>query len=109
MWVCRTGMGMTRSSWWEATSTTAMAPANSQLNTAVRPSAEKSPWSMPAHAGAGVMSCWTQLCGSYQTSSRLASATAIAYWPSGVKYMLYGSTTGICRPGSPVFGSKDSR
>ncbi len=29
--------------------------------------------------------------------------------PSGVKYMLYGSTTGIAGPGWPVFGSIGTR
>src|SRR5437763_8387627 len=64
---------------------------------------------MPAQAGAGVMSFCCQVCGSYQTSWRRASATEIAYVPSGVKYMLYGSITGIGAPGRPVFGSNGSR
>ena len=34
-----------------------------------------------------------------------ASATLIAYLPSGVKYMLYGSSTTTDCPGLPVFGS----
>src|SRR5437016_2066940 len=39
-------------------------------------------------------------------SSRLsASATTTAYLPSGVKYMLYGSSTGTGAPGLPVAGS----
>ena len=29
----------------------------------------------------------------------------MAYLPSGVKYMLYGSSTGMDLPGRPVFGS----
>ena len=35
----------------------------------------------------------------------MASATTIADFPSGEKYMLYGSSTAIAFPGLPVFGS----
>ena len=40
-----------------------------------------------------------------KSSSRRASETTTAQRPSAVKYMLYGSATGIGRPGRPVRGS----
>ena len=43
--------------------------------------------------------------GSRKSSRFIASATTIADLPSGEKYMLYGSSTGIALPGLPVFGS----
>ena len=57
-------MSIIRSSRCAATSTTATRPANSQVNTAVRPSGVKSAWSMPAQSGIGSASCTCQLCGS---------------------------------------------
>ena len=48
---------MIRSSVREATSTTATRPANSQVKTAVRPSAVKSAWSMPPQSGIGSCPC----------------------------------------------------
>jgi hypothetical protein len=45
------------------------------------------------------------VCASRKSSRLCASATTIAYLPSGVQYMLYGSSTGIVLPGLPVFGS----
>ena len=62
--VFRCGMSTMRSSRCAATSTTATRPANSQVNTAVRPSGVKSAWSMPAQSGVGSVSCTAQVCGS---------------------------------------------
>ena len=45
------------------------------------------------------------VCGSRKSSRLRASATLIADLPSGVKYMLYGSSTTTDAPGLPVFGS----
>ena len=45
------------------------------------------------------------VCGSRKSSRLKASATTIASLPSGVKYMLYGSSTAIGLPGLPVCGS----
>ena len=45
------------------------------------------------------------VCGSRKSSRLRASATMIADLPSGVKYMLYGSSTLIGSPGLPVCGS----
>ena len=45
------------------------------------------------------------VCGSRKSRRASRSATTIAYRPSGVKYMLYGSVTGIRFPGLPVRGS----
>ena len=55
-------------------------------------------WSTPEH---GTCSEWCSLnvCASRKSSRWSRSATTIAYRPSGVKYMLYGSSTGIVRPG----------
>ncbi len=86
-------------------STTATRPANSQLNTAILPSGVKSPWSSPWQSGNCTRSTSCQVTGSYQIRLRSSSATEIAYLPSGVKYMLYGSATGIVSPGCPVIGS----
>ena len=44
-------------------------------------------------------------CGSRKSSRLNASATTIADLPSGEKYMLYGSSTGIALPALPVRGS----
>ena len=51
--VFRTGMSIIRSRRCVATSTTATRPANSQVNTAVRPSGVKSAWSTPRQSGTG--------------------------------------------------------
>ena len=101
MWVFRCGMSTIRISWWVCMSMTATRPANSQLNTAILPSGVKSPWSMPVQSGYCTRSTSCQVTGSYQIRLRSASATEIAYLPSGVKYMLYGSATGIVSPGLP--------
>ena len=49
--------------------------------------------------------CSAIVSGSRKSRRLCASATTIAYLPSGVKYMLYGSSTGIGGPGLPVLGS----
>ena len=49
--------------------------------------------------------CSAIVFGSRKSSRLSASATTIADLPSGVKYMLYGSSTAIALPGLPVFGS----
>ena len=81
-------------------------PWNSQVKIANLPSMEKSAWLMPAHSGHVERAL--QLPSSAGRGSRVAcsaSATTIADLPSGVKYMLYGSSTAIDAPGLPVFGS----
>src|SRR5450759_2959468 len=70
---------------------------------------EKSAWFTPAQFGVGIEYCSAMLCGSRKSSRFSASATTIADLPSGVKYMLYGSGTGIDSPGRPVFGSMGVR
>ncbi len=45
------------------------------------------------------------MCASRKSRRWSRSATTIAKRPSGVKYMLYGSSTGIGFPGLPVCGS----
>ena len=60
---------------------------------------------MPPHCGVGSEDCNCIVCGSRKSSRFSASATMIADFPSGEKYMLYGSSTGIACPGLPVFGS----
>ena len=81
------------------------APLNSQVKIAKRPSIEKSAWLMPAHCGVSSDDLSAIVCGSRKSSRLYASATTIASLPSGVKYMLYGSSTAIGLPGLPVFGS----
>ena len=44
------------------------------------------------------------VCGSRKTISFFASDITTAYFPSGVKYRLYGSTTGTALPNFPVAG-----
>ena len=62
--VCRVGMSIMRRTRRATRSITATRPANSQVNTAVRPSGVKSAWSMPAQSGVASV-CWTaQVCGS---------------------------------------------
>src|SRR5438067_449646 len=60
---------------------------------------------MPPHCGVGSEYCSCIVCGSRKSSRFSASATMIADLPSGEKYMLYGSSTGMGWPGLPVFGS----
>src|SRR5260370_4740656 len=59
---------------------------------------------MPRQPGVRSESCRTIVCGSRKSNRWSASATTIADLPSGVKYMLYGSSTGIDAPGLPVRG-----
>src|SRR5262249_51432717 len=60
---------------------------------------------MPAHPGAA-SELWSAIVFGSRKSRRLsASATTIADRPSGVKYMLYGSSTATAGPGLPVSGS----
>src|SRR5512133_1924050 len=80
-------------------------PANSHVNSAKRPSIEKSAWLMPGHSGVGIENSSFIVCGSRKSRRSWASATTIAYLPSGEKYRLYGSSTGTAGPGLPVFGS----
>ena len=42
------------------------------------------------------------MCGSRKSSRACCSATTMAARPSGVKYRLYGSFTGIAAPTAPV-------
>jgi hypothetical protein len=69
-----------------------------------RPSGEKSTWLMPSQVtGTVLRTC--MVCGSRKTICLCASAITIANLPSGVKYRLYGSSTGIGVPILPVAGS----
>src|ERR1700746_2111979 len=45
------------------------------------------------------------VCGSQKSIRFRASAITSAYWPSGVKYRLYGSATATGEPARPVRGS----
>src|SRR5262245_12407760 len=65
----------------------------------------KSAWLMPAHPGTSSWLCTCIVVGSRKSSRLRASATLTADLPSGVKYMLYGSSTTTDGPGLPVFGS----
>ena len=60
---------------------------------------------MPLHCGASRLDFSAIVCASRKSSRACDSATTIASLPSGVKYMLYGSSTVIALPGLPVFGS----
>src|SRR5438128_2063336 len=66
---------------------------------------EKSAWLIPAQFGVSIEYCNAIVWGSRKSSRLRASATTIADFPSGVKYMLYGSSTEIGAPGLPVLGS----
>src|SRR3954466_14628662 len=69
-----------------------------------RPSAEKSTWLTPEHV-TGTESFTRNVCGSVKFRRFSDSATTMAYRPSGVKYMLYGSATGMFGPSRfPVVG-----
>src|SRR6266566_9378014 len=61
-------------------------------------------WSTPEH-GTGREWCSLNVCASRKSSRSRRSATTIAYRPSGVKYMLYGSSTWMSAPSLPVSGS----
>src|SRR6185312_1105669 len=60
---------------------------------------------MPPQRGASIEYWRAIVCGSRKSSRLCASATTIALLPSGVKYMLYGSSTSMGLPGLPVMGS----
>src|SRR5512144_857772 len=60
---------------------------------------------MPPHPGTSIEYCSANVFGSRKSSRLNASATTIADLPSGVEYMLYGSSTAIALPGLPVAGS----
>ena len=79
-------------------------PLYSQLTTKVVRSAVKSAWLTPRH-GTCSECCSFIVCGSRKSMRSRASAITIACLPSGLKYRLYGSSTGTERPGLPVAGS----
>src|SRR5215472_9871464 len=60
---------------------------------------------MPAQPGAATEPWSAMVLGSRKSSRLSASATTMAERPSGVKYMLYGSSTATAGPGLPVTGS----
>src|SRR5580704_10849371 len=60
---------------------------------------------MSEQFGASIDCCSAIVCGSRKSSRLCRSATTIAARPSGVKYRLYGSSTGMAVPGLPVLGS----
>ena len=63
-------------------------------------------WLTPPHSGTASACFTTKVWGSVNSSVFSASATTMAKAPSGVKYMLYGSLTGMFGPARlPVFGS----
>src|SRR6185312_8168097 len=66
---------------------------------------EVSEWLMPPQRGALIEYCSAMVCGSRKSRRLWASATTMALLPSGVKYMLYGSSTAMGAPGLPVMGS----
>src|SRR5436190_15689591 len=73
---------------------------------AKRPSIEKSAWFTPAQFGTESDVWCSIVCGSRKSRRLRASATTIADFPSGEKYMLYGSSTATSGPRRfPVVGS----
>src|SRR5215470_2513634 len=60
---------------------------------------------MPAQRGTAIEYWSSIVFGSRKSRRFIASATTIADFPSGEKYMLYGSSTLTAFPGLPVFGS----
>ena len=60
---------------------------------------------MPSQSGVAMLNSSFMVFGSRKSSRLKASATTMACLPSGVQYMLYGSSTGMVLPGLPVFGS----
>ena len=79
------------------------------MKIAKRPSIEKSAWLIPPQRGTSSLNCSAIVRGSRKSRRLNASATTIADLPSGVKYMLYGSSTGIALPALPVAGSTGVR
>ena len=75
------------------------------MKIAKRPSIAKSAWLMPGQPATSIEYCIAIVFGSRKSSRLRASATTMADLPSGVKYMLYGSSTGTAGPGLPVAGS----
>src|ERR1700712_3452137 len=99
------GTGRYPSTLWVWVSTFTSWLENSQVAMKYRPSAEKSTWLTPAQF-TGTESFTWKVCGSVKLRRLSASAMTIANFPSGVKYMLYGSETGMFGPARfPVFGS----
>ena len=86
-----------------AVSTLSRSPENSQVTMKYRPSGEKSAWFTPAQP-TGRTWRTAMVCGSPKTICRRVSAITTAYRPSGVKYTLYGSSTGTGLPNVPVAG-----
>src|SRR4029450_4311450 len=80
-------------------------PVNSQVKTPNPQSIEKSAWLMPPQRGTSSEDCIAIDFGSRKSRRLNASATTMADLPSGEKYMLYGSSTGIALPALPVRGS----
>src|ERR1700712_4193999 len=65
-------------------------------------------WLIPGH-GTSSDDCTFKVVGSTKSRRWRASATMIIEFPSGVKYMLYGSSIGTVVPGLPVTGSMGVR
>src|SRR5690349_19541133 len=105
---CGIGCAAGRCSWpmtsCRAVSTLSRSPENSQLAMKYRPSGEKSTWLTPSQLTFTVFST-AMVCASRNTIWCAASDITTAYFPSGVKYRLYGSLTGIGAPNFPVAGS----
>src|SRR5260221_3323030 len=59
---------------------------------------------MPSHSGTGSDDCSAIVFGSRKSSFFKPSDTTIACLPSGVKYRLYGSSTGTGSPWDPSTG-----
>src|SRR4029450_9106330 len=60
---------------------------------------------MPEHLGTASELCSVMVLGSRKSRRFIASATTTAERRSGVKYMLYGSSTARSLPGFPLTGS----
>src|SRR5207245_4415204 len=78
---------------------------NSQDKIVYGPSWESSSWLTPPQLGVLMELLSAMVWGSRRSSRFRDSATTIAALPSGMKYMLYGSSTGMDLPGLPVMGS----
>ena len=64
---------------------------------------------MPPHWGVLIEYCMASVFGSRKSSLRRSSATTMSEAPSGVKYTLYGSSTGTDLPAWAVRGSMGVR